>query len=90
MNHPPIELPPNPKNLDEALSSISCDLWVKAVEKELGQFDDRKVLSSAPPFRRAMKSKTDFNLQIQQPLLHHVQSKISCMCLFSDTLPSLL
>ena len=57
LNHPPIELPPNPKNLDEALSSRYLDLWIAAVEKELGQFDDRKIFSPAPSVGRAMKSK---------------------------------
>ena len=57
LNHPPIELPPNPKSVDEALSGKYRDLWIEAIEKELAQFDDRKIFSPAPSNGRAMKSK---------------------------------
>jgi hypothetical protein len=50
-------LPPNPKNIDEALQGLHADLWEAAITKELEQFRLRNTFGPADQSGRGMKTK---------------------------------
>ena len=52
-----ISLPSDPKNIAEALAGPHRDEWLKAIQKEIQVFRDRKIFRKAPQHDRAMKSK---------------------------------
>ena len=56
--HPPIALPPDPKDLTAALLQEDGELWREAAEKEFGNFRLREILKMAEDQKgRAMKTK---------------------------------
>ena len=52
-----ISLPSDPKNTEEALAGPHREEWLKAIQKEIEVFRDRKIFRMAPQHGRAMKSK---------------------------------
>jgi len=59
--HPPIMLPPDPKNLEDALSLPDREEWIQAISKETDNFDSRDILRYAEDQNgHAMKTKLVF------------------------------
>ena len=52
-----ISLPSDPKNTEEALAGPHREEWLKAIQKEIEVFRDRKIFRMALQHGRAMKSK---------------------------------
>ena len=55
--HDVIALPPNPASVQEALAGPDRVHWLKAINDELQNFDDRHTFAEAPQTGRAMKTK---------------------------------
>ena len=52
-----ISLPSDPKNIAKALAGPHKEEWLKAIQKEIQVFRDRKIFRKAPQHGRAMKFK---------------------------------
>jgi hypothetical protein len=55
--HEAVALPPNPKDINEALSGNDAELWRNAIANEMHQFKLRDTFGPAPQHGRAMKTK---------------------------------
>ena len=57
MVHKPIQLPPNPKSVEEALAGPDSAKWRTAITKECDQFRSRSIWGEAEQTGRGMKTK---------------------------------
>jgi hypothetical protein len=55
--HDVVALPPNPASVKEALAGPDREHWLKAINNELQNFDDRHTFAEASQVGRAMKTK---------------------------------
>ena len=74
--HEAIALPPDPKNMEEALSSPMREQWLDAIEKELKNFDDRGTFEPAPQTGRAMKTKMIFKYHYNNDMSIKVKARL--------------